>query len=166
MLEVPSVVTDREWADQWADQLEDLLLEVGQVFPGLIRAVVRPDACGVCWGRCHARTAGGWPSTPVMPAQGGATLPDADQEEPDERVGPHRGHQGHRDQVGAPELLPSCSTPAAVSNAEGRDRAGDRRGGGSDPNAWHTVRWLTRYRRVIRTDTCGSNRRSRRIKLH
>jgi hypothetical protein len=43
VLEVPSVVTDREWADEWADRLEDLLLEVGQVFP---RADLRRRAAG------------------------------------------------------------------------------------------------------------------------
>ena len=31
--DVPPVVTDQERADEWADQLEDLLLEVGRIFP-------------------------------------------------------------------------------------------------------------------------------------
>jgi hypothetical protein len=43
MLEIPSEVTDRERADEWADQLEDLLLDVGQVFP---RADLRRCAAG------------------------------------------------------------------------------------------------------------------------
>jgi SRSO17 transposase len=33
VLDVPPVVTDHERADEWADQLEDLLLEVGRIFP-------------------------------------------------------------------------------------------------------------------------------------
>ncbi len=33
VLDVPPVVTDQERADEWADQLEDLLLEVGRIFP-------------------------------------------------------------------------------------------------------------------------------------
>ena len=33
VLDVPLVVTDQERADEWADQLEDLLLEVGRIFP-------------------------------------------------------------------------------------------------------------------------------------
>ncbi|HEX2185476.1 MAG TPA: IS701 family transposase [Chloroflexota bacterium] len=33
VLDIPPVVTDREWADEWADRLEDLLLEVGRIFP-------------------------------------------------------------------------------------------------------------------------------------
>jgi SRSO17 transposase len=33
LLDIPPVVTDRERADEWADQLEDLLLEAGRVFP-------------------------------------------------------------------------------------------------------------------------------------
>jgi hypothetical protein len=33
VLNVPPVVTDQERADEWADQLEDLLLEVGRIFP-------------------------------------------------------------------------------------------------------------------------------------
>jgi len=33
VLDVPPVVTGQERADEWADQLEDLLLEVGPIFP-------------------------------------------------------------------------------------------------------------------------------------
>src|SRR6516165_2769830 len=33
VLDVPPVVTGQERADEWADQLEDLLLEVGRIFP-------------------------------------------------------------------------------------------------------------------------------------
>ena len=33
VLDVPLVVTDQERADEWADQLEDLLVEVGRIFP-------------------------------------------------------------------------------------------------------------------------------------
>ncbi|MGP3916401.1 IS701 family transposase, partial [Nonomuraea sp. 10N515B] len=33
MLDISPVVTDRERADEWADQLEDLLVEVGSIFP-------------------------------------------------------------------------------------------------------------------------------------
>jgi hypothetical protein len=33
LLDIPLVVTDRERADEWADQLEDFLLEVGRVSP-------------------------------------------------------------------------------------------------------------------------------------
>jgi SRSO17 transposase len=33
LLDIPPTVTDRERADEWADRLEDLLLEVGPVFP-------------------------------------------------------------------------------------------------------------------------------------
>jgi hypothetical protein len=33
VLDVPPVVTDQERADEWADQLEDHLLEVGRIFP-------------------------------------------------------------------------------------------------------------------------------------
>jgi hypothetical protein len=43
VLQIPPEVTDRERADEWADQLEDLLLEVGQVFP---RADLRRPAAG------------------------------------------------------------------------------------------------------------------------
>lgn len=47
VLEVPPVVTDRERADEWADRLEDLLLEVGRVFPWARSA----PSCGrVCAG--------------------------------------------------------------------------------------------------------------------
>lgn len=43
VLEIPPVVTDRERADEWADRLEDLLLEVGRIFP---RAELRRRAAG------------------------------------------------------------------------------------------------------------------------
>ncbi|MFF3879226.1 IS701 family transposase [Streptomyces sp. NPDC001978] len=33
LLDVPSVVTDGEWAEEFSDRLEDLLLEVGELFP-------------------------------------------------------------------------------------------------------------------------------------
>ena len=33
VLDVPPAVTGQERADEWADQLEDLLLEVGRIFP-------------------------------------------------------------------------------------------------------------------------------------
>jgi SRSO17 transposase len=41
MLELPPIVTDQERADEWADQLEDLLLEVGPLF---LRAELRRRA--------------------------------------------------------------------------------------------------------------------------
>ena len=33
MMEIGSVVTDREWVEEWSDQLENLLAEVGGIFP-------------------------------------------------------------------------------------------------------------------------------------
>ncbi|MEV5410609.1 hypothetical protein AB0K60_17420 [Thermopolyspora sp. NPDC052614] len=33
MMEIDSVVTDRQWAEEWSDQLENLLVEVGELFP-------------------------------------------------------------------------------------------------------------------------------------
>ena len=67
VLDVPPVVTDQERADEWADQLEDLLLEVGRIFRGRICGAGRPRACVACSGRCRARTAGRSPSTPAIP---------------------------------------------------------------------------------------------------
>jgi SRSO17 transposase len=32
LLDVPLVVSDRDWAEEWGDRLEDLLLEVGVLF--------------------------------------------------------------------------------------------------------------------------------------
>src|SRR5262249_12306067 len=43
VLDIPSVVTDLEWADEWVGQLEDLLLEVGKIFP---RADLRRRGAG------------------------------------------------------------------------------------------------------------------------
>ncbi|MET9914356.1 IS701 family transposase [Streptomyces sp. NPDC006476] len=44
LLDVPSVVTDREWAEEWSDRLEDLFLEVGHVF-GRWELRLRAQAC-------------------------------------------------------------------------------------------------------------------------
>ncbi|WP_155361810.1 IS701 family transposase [Acrocarpospora macrocephala] len=33
MMEIGSVITDQQWAGEWSDQLENLLVEVGEIFP-------------------------------------------------------------------------------------------------------------------------------------
>ncbi|GAA1157437.1 hypothetical protein GCM10009654_11720 [Streptomyces hebeiensis] len=33
LLEVPAEITDADWAAEWSDRLEELLLEVGGLFP-------------------------------------------------------------------------------------------------------------------------------------
>ncbi|WP_344941893.1 IS701 family transposase [Sphaerisporangium flaviroseum] len=33
MMQIGSVVTDQQWAEEWSDQLENLLVEVGEIFP-------------------------------------------------------------------------------------------------------------------------------------
>ena len=68
VLDVPPVVTDQERADEWADQLEDLLLEVGRIFP---RADLRRRAAACVrglLGPLSRKTAGRSPSTPATPA--------------------------------------------------------------------------------------------------
>lgn len=44
LLEVPAEVSDREWVEEWAGRLDDLLVEVGHFF-GRIEMQVRGEAC-------------------------------------------------------------------------------------------------------------------------
>ncbi|MEV0596706.1 hypothetical protein [Nonomuraea cavernae] len=33
LMEIGSVVTDQQWTEEWSDQLKNLLVEVGEIFP-------------------------------------------------------------------------------------------------------------------------------------
>ncbi|WP_155348316.1 hypothetical protein [Acrocarpospora pleiomorpha] len=47
MLEIGPVITDQEWAEEWSDQLENLLLEIAGIF---LRADLRRQAAAAgCW---------------------------------------------------------------------------------------------------------------------